>query len=332
MPVGGVPVSPNRGREATRTAAGIACGLAAGALWGFVFVAPRLLPEFGAVDLAAGRFLVFGAFSVTLLATGRFRVAGVPWRVWRAAILLGLVGNVFYYTAVVAAVRLVGAPLTAVIIGCLPATVAVVGGLRDRRLPLARLALPTVMLTAGIGLLNLPGVGGAPSASSQAWLGLAAAVGALGLWTIYAVANAEWLKRHPDMPSARWSSLTGAGTLVGILALLPAALALDVADFGMAGRTTSELAQFAGVAVVLGVGASWLAGWLWNEASARLPVGLAGQLIASETLFAVGYSFALDGCWPTAIEGTAVLLVVAGVSSAVRAWRSEAGGPAGNSP
>jgi hypothetical protein len=32
---------------------GVLAGLAAGALWGLVFVAPRMVPGFAAVDLAA---------------------------------------------------------------------------------------------------------------------------------------------------------------------------------------------------------------------------------------------------------------------------------------
>ena len=45
---------------------GILAGLAAGALWGLVFVVPRMTPGLSAVDLTAGRFLSFGA--VALLA------------------------------------------------------------------------------------------------------------------------------------------------------------------------------------------------------------------------------------------------------------------------
>jgi drug/metabolite transporter (DMT)-like permease len=40
---------------------GIAAGLAAGALWGLVFVAPRMVGHFGMVDITAARFVVFGA-------------------------------------------------------------------------------------------------------------------------------------------------------------------------------------------------------------------------------------------------------------------------------
>ncbi len=42
-------------------AAGIAAGLAAGALWGLVFVSPRMVSNFGGVEHTVGRFVVYGA-------------------------------------------------------------------------------------------------------------------------------------------------------------------------------------------------------------------------------------------------------------------------------
>ena len=42
---------------------GIVAGLLAGALWGLVFVAPRLTPGLSSLDLAAGRFIAYGAMS-----------------------------------------------------------------------------------------------------------------------------------------------------------------------------------------------------------------------------------------------------------------------------
>ena len=39
---------------------GIACALAAGLLWGLVFIVPVLLPDYSAAQLSAGRYLAFG--------------------------------------------------------------------------------------------------------------------------------------------------------------------------------------------------------------------------------------------------------------------------------
>ncbi len=46
---------------AERTLTGVLAGLAAGALWGLVFVAPRMVGGYSPVDLTAGRFVAYGA-------------------------------------------------------------------------------------------------------------------------------------------------------------------------------------------------------------------------------------------------------------------------------
>ena len=51
-------------------ALGIANGIAAGALWGVVFLAPAVLSTFNALQLSAGRYLVYGLIAVVLLHAG----------------------------------------------------------------------------------------------------------------------------------------------------------------------------------------------------------------------------------------------------------------------
>ena len=43
----------------------------AGAVWGLVFLVPKLLPEFSPLLLSCGRFIVYGAVSLALADTGR---------------------------------------------------------------------------------------------------------------------------------------------------------------------------------------------------------------------------------------------------------------------
>ena len=51
---------------------GILAGLAAGALWGLVFVAPRMLDMgaggYSSIDLTAGRFAVYGVMAAAVIA------------------------------------------------------------------------------------------------------------------------------------------------------------------------------------------------------------------------------------------------------------------------
>ena len=78
---------------------------------------------------------------------------------------------------------------------------------------------------------------------------------------------------------------------------------------------------FALVVLAIGLGASWLATILWNMASQRLPASLCGQLIVSETLFALLYSFLWDGRWPTVTQWMAAGLFTAGILASIKAHR-----------
>jgi drug/metabolite transporter (DMT)-like permease len=69
------------------------------------------------------------------------------------------------------------------------------------------------------------------------------------------------------------------------------------------------------------VGSAWLATLFWNIASQRLSASLCGQLIVSETLFALLYSFMWDRQWPSALQALACALFVMGIVVSVRAHR-----------
>ena len=47
---------------------GIASGVAAGAVWGLVFLAPQVLGDFSPFQLSAARYLAYGAVAMLLLA------------------------------------------------------------------------------------------------------------------------------------------------------------------------------------------------------------------------------------------------------------------------
>ena len=53
----------------------------------------------------------------------------------------------------------------------------------------------------------------------------------------------------------------------------------------------------------------------------RLSASLCGQLIVSETLFALLYAFMWDGRWPLATEWLAALLFVLGIVASIKAHR-----------
>jgi len=296
---------------------GILAGLAAGALWGLVFVAPRMLPAHSPVDFTAARFVAYGALALLLLAAG-LRTKRLPTpRQALAALGMSVLGFTGYYMLLVLAIRDAGVEMPALIIGTIPVWVMLLG--KPGNLRWAAL-VPGLALTATGLALMMGAQAEGPSATGPAQghyaRGLLLACGALACWTAFALLNASWLKRHPEVNATDWANWLGVATGLGGLLL-----------WAVAGSPVEEFAAHEGtglfvlLAVGTGFGSSWAATVLWNVASRRLPASLCGQLIISETLFALLYSFAWDGRWPTLVQCAACVLFTLGILASVKAHR-----------
>src|ERR1700693_1930304 len=55
---------------------GVLCGLLAGAMWGMVFIVPKLLPAFSPWELALGRYLAYGLIALAVMLPRLRRVFG----------------------------------------------------------------------------------------------------------------------------------------------------------------------------------------------------------------------------------------------------------------
>jgi drug/metabolite transporter (DMT)-like permease len=298
---------------------GILAGLAAGALWGLVFVAPRMVTGFTAVDFTAGRFVSYGALSVVVMLL--WRKAALPTLPQaRAALGMSVLGFTGYYLLLVYAIRDAGTEVPSLIIGTIPIWMMLLGkptGLRWAAL------IPGLVLTLlGLGLMMQSSHGATDAATAAAagsvhfWRGVAFAVVSMVFWTAFGLLNAAWLKKHPEVNATTWANWLGVATGLGALVL-----------WAVAGSDAKVLvvqesiAQAAIICVATGIGSAWLATYLWNIASQRLSASLCGQLIVSETIFALVYSFIWDGHGPTALQLTACLLFVAGILASIRAHR-----------
>lgn len=296
---------------------GILAGLGAGAFWGTTFVAPLLTPGFGSVDLTVGRYLACAVLSVLLLAWSGLRGEAQMPTLSQAASALGLsvLGYTGYYLLLVLAIQAAGAALPVLIIGTIPLWIMLLGkpqGLRWRAL------VPGLLLTAaGMALMmqNTPH-GASDGNGSNLWLGIAYAVLAMASWTAFGLLNARWLARHPEVNSTVWANWLGVAAGLGALGI-----------WAVAGTDLAALAArpgfgtFVAVCVVTGIGAAWVASVLWNMASRRLSPSLAGQLIVSETVFGLVYSFAWDGAWPATLQWAACVLFVLGILASIKAHR-----------
>ena len=74
-------------------ALGVLFALAAGLMWGLVFVAPLLLPQYSAAALSVGRYLAFGALALPLAWLDRARLGGLTRADWIEATKLSAIGN-----------------------------------------------------------------------------------------------------------------------------------------------------------------------------------------------------------------------------------------------
>lgn len=294
---------------------GVLAGLAAGALWGLVFVSPRMVSGYSSVDLTAGRFVAYGVVAAAVMLLGlRTRRLPTPSQAV-AAVGMSVLGFTGYYLLLVLAIRDAGTEVPTLIIGTIPIWVMLLG--KPRQLKWAALIPGLALTMAGLGLMMGSPHGGASVAAPEHYgRGIAMAVASLACWTAFAIFNSAWLKRHPEVNATDWANWLGVATGVGALILwlvagsAPKAL-LAPADRGL----------FAILSIATGFGSAWLATILWNVASQRLSASLCGQLIVSETLFALLYAFAWDGHWPTPAQLAACVLFTLGILASIKAHR-----------
>lgn len=307
--------------------AGVAFALAAGMMWGLVFVSPLLLPEYPASLQSFGRYLAFGLIALPLGWLDRGELARLTRADWVEALKLALVGNLLYYLFLASAIQRAGAPLPTMLIGTLPVVIAICANLRnhqrDGRLPWLRLAPSLTLIAAGIACVNHVELGilaAQPEADPGRYaIGALLALVAVACWTWYPLRNADWLRHHPGRRPRAWATAQG-------LATLPLALAGYVVLWLWLGATDNPLPMpfgprpvyFVGLMATIGLLASWLGTLCWNEASQRLPTAVAGQLIVFETLSALTYAFVLRGHWPPPATLAGIGLLIAGVMWALR--------------
>jgi len=312
------------GPRTNKTSLGIACGMGAGALWGFIFLAPELVRGFSPLQLSIGRYLAYGMIStVLILPKWRALCAVLTARDWWALVWLSLVGNTLYYVLLSTAVHNSGIAMTSLIVGFLPVTVTIIGSRDHGAVPLQALAPSLALCAAGTACIGwqafvTPAVGSAGGELT----GLLCALGALAAWTAYAVGNSRCLARIDRLSAHDWNLLTGVVTGAQAIALTPLTVALEPIR-----HPNAEWLRFGEVSLGLALMASILGAALWNRASRLLPLTMVGQMILFETLFAFLYGFLWEQRWPLPMEIIAFALVAASVLSCITTHQRRAAAP-----
>ncbi len=237
-----------------------------------------------------------------------------------AALGMSALGFTGYYLLLALAIQDSGTELPALIIGTIPIWMMLLGkpvGLNWKSL------VPGLVLTsAGLALMvmanfNAQAVVGAehnPDANAHYWRGIAWVVAAMVSWTVFGLMNSAWLKRHPDVNATDWANWLGVATGAGAFAM-----------WWIAGSDATTLLALENrswlvfICISTGVGSAWVATILWNIASQRLSASLCGQLIVSETIFALVYSYAWDQQWPGFLQISACVLFLLGILASIKA-------------
>lgn len=299
---------------------GLGAGVIAGLLWGLAFLLPELLHGWSAVTVTAGRYLTYGVLALAVVAVSGPALRTLARRHWRTALQFAITGNVGYYFLLVLGVQAVGAPVTGIIIGAIPVTLAVVGNVVARTYPWRWLIAPVALVAVGLTIVNVLEMGGStPEADASVGVkafGVLSAFGAVALWTWYGIANARFLERHPEVPDAGWSTVVGLGT--GAVALVVLPLAAVTGQLGGNGDGDADVRALLITSLILGVVVSWGGTALWNVASGRLPPTAAGMLINVETMSGFAYVYAARGQWPPLGQLIGFACILTGVAVVMR--------------
>lgn len=308
---------------------GVLLGVAAGALWGLIYIAPLLVPDYNPVLVALGRFIAFGIVSLPCLWFLRKDIARFSRADVFEAFRLPFFGNVIFYSLLTICIRLAGAPLAGMFMAVIPVLVAIVSNVRYAKeghgIAWSRILPPLAVIFAGLVIANWSEfelIKGASAAGGENfWIGVGFGLAAVFAWTWFSIYNGEWLLNHPQHSPSAWTALQG----VTVLPVVLVAFAVLAWPFGFMDTTVSfmgpEPVTFLLVALMVGFLCSWVAMLAWNKMSQLLPSALGGQLIVFESVFAVIYALIYRGEPPTVSMVLGFLILMAGVLGSLHVFR-----------
>lgn len=305
-----------RTAEISNMLPGLLAGLATGALWGLIFVAPLAVAPYGGVDLAVARYLIFAATSLLVFAlvpasrTGRLSLRDVL-----TGIGIGTIGYGAFYGFLVVAVLQAGPQVAAMVIGLLPILLAIIGNFDGGRMPWRSLIGPIILIAIGLGCVHGSALLHAETSQQRGdiALGVLAALGSVACWICFSVLNARVLARVRDMNTLAWTSLHGIGAGIGILVFASMAARLGMIRLTEIGFSWPDAQPLLVWAVITGLFGSWGASYLWVIATKRLPLVVSGQLFVGEPAFGMIYGFIWQQRWPSLSEALGGACLFGGV-------------------
>ena len=306
---------------------GVGFGILACMIWGFVYIAPLILSAYDPGLIALGRYFVFGLFSlgVALFQIKEYR--HYSREDWIRSIVLGIIGNAFYYYLLVEACQRAGAAVTGAFTAMIPITVGLIGNWRAKQQNLRYIGwkalCPSLLLIlVGMICLNVTEfvylVESGRQTTGNFWFGVAIAFFSLFIWTWYPISHGEWLLKHPQRSAQAWATAQGFTVLpVAALGLL---YYLQKVENVVALLEPTPIV-FIVVTLVLAIVTSYAGNLCWTYMSQRVPASLGGQMIIFETLFAIIYTYLWRGEWPSGLMCTGMAFLFVGILCALYAFR-----------
>lgn len=305
---------------------GLMYGLAATMIWGMIYIIPLMLPQYDPMLIALSRYVVFGIFSIGLIAKEIRILRLLEKKDWITAAMLGIIGSFGYYWILSEAIVRAGASVAGAFSAMIPVAASIWANATEKNpedvVAWKRLVLPLALIICGMAMLNASEfehlVSGGIKNSDEFWLGVFFAFVSLFIWTWYPIRNARWLVSHPKASSSAWT------TAQGLMLLIPSSIGLCVyASVNPEAVPGPAPMDFLFGVLFLGIAAAWGGTLLWNQMSRRLPAVMTGQMIVFETIFAVVYAHVMRGQLPTPMMFGGMILLVSGIIAAGRIFQQK---------
>lgn len=295
---------------------GIVFALLACFIWGLIFIVPGFMSGFSSLEIALGRYTVYGILSSLIFCRAKFQgKCRYPLSIWIKALYFSLICTMGYYTFLVLALRYASPAICALVLGISPITIAFYGNWREKEIPFKNLIIPSILIVVGLVIINLPHFEGGGLSSSYVF-GLGCCLISLSAWSWYVVANSRFLNTHPEVSSSDWSTLIGVASIVWVMIF--AVIFQNQLQIDKYFTPSPELRSFLIGSAILGLICSWVGAFLWNRASLYLPVSLAGQLTIFETVFGVIFVYLLKGHFPPMMESIGIVVLLIAVVYGIR--------------
>jgi drug/metabolite transporter (DMT)-like permease len=289
---------------------GIIYAVLACILWGFIFIAPNLIPAFTPIDIVIGRYFFFGGASTLFFIKYAWRKKFSSYRdKLKAAMILSLFGTVGYYLFLVLGIRYSDSVISALIVSVSPITIAIYGNYHEKHLPYRKLFFPSLLILVGIALVNWQGFKDLELITNYS-LGIFFTILSVLLWTWYVVKNSKFVKSETSLKPSIWATFIGVGSFVWALLFFFLASILKIPSFEMSSFLNIN---FFLVSAALGLLSSFLGAYFWNLASYHLPVSLAGQISILETVFGLLFFYLIESKIPTISDLLGIFILLSAV-------------------